>query len=31
MELSGFVTKFANLFEETDPTTITPDTVYTQL
>ena len=31
MELSGFVTKFANLFEETDPASITPDTVYSQL
>lgn len=31
MELNDFVTKFANLFEETDPSTITADTVYTQL
>lgn len=31
MELNDFVTKFANLFEETDPSSITADTVYSQL
>ena len=31
MELNDFVTKFANLFEETDPVSITADTVYSQL
>lgn len=31
MELNDFVTKFANLFEETDPSTITADTVYSEI
>ena len=31
MELNDFISKFANLFEETDPATITADTVYSQL
>ena len=31
MELNDFVTKFANLFEETDSASITPATVYSQL
>ena len=31
MELNDFVAKFANLFEETDPSTITPETVYSQI
>ena len=31
MELNDFISKFAGLFEETDPATITADTVYSQL
>ncbi len=31
MELNDFVSKFANLFEETDPAGINADTVYSQL
>jgi acyl carrier protein len=31
MELNDFIAKFANLFEETDPSSITADTVYSEI
>ena len=31
MELNEFIAKFANLFEETDPSSITADTVYSEI